>query len=136
MTGSNTPNTPAGAASSVPAVSEAESPVPASSDRDHAVGARRHPWPGLPHETSADLSPTRHRYQHGLSDLIAFMINHYNSEALSALPDAPVIDDGYREPRTRRPVRGSLAASLNAAASAACRWADRLDPDRGSARPT
>lgn len=64
-----------------------------------------------------------------MSDLIAFMINRYNAEARSALPNAPVIEDGYRK-RRGRPLRGLLAATLSTAASAACRWADRLDPNR------
>lgn len=58
------------------------------------------------------------------------------SEALSARPDAPVVDDGYAAKpapvaAAPRGVRRSLAATLRAAAKVERRWADRLDPACG-----
>jgi hypothetical protein len=67
-----------------------------------------------------------------MSDYIALTINRTAEASLaqSALPGAPVVDDGFRERPARavRPVRRSLAATLRAAASAERRWADRIDP--------
>jgi hypothetical protein len=64
-----------------------------------------------------------------MSDYIALTINRTSEGSLaqSALPGAPVVDDGLRV-RPVRPVRRSLAATLRAAASAERRWADRIDP--------
>jgi hypothetical protein len=63
-----------------------------------------------------------------MSDYIALTaVRLASSEALSARPDAPVVDDGYVE-RPARQVRRSLAATLRTVASVERRWADRLDP--------
>jgi hypothetical protein len=67
-----------------------------------------------------------------MSDHLALTtIRHHRSEAASALPGAPVVDDGWRPAPATRPVRRSLAATLRAAASVEHRWADRLDPACG-----
>ena len=69
-----------------------------------------------------------------MSDYIALTAVHLaGSEARSARPDAPVVDDGYTErpDRGTRPVRRSLAATLRSVASVERRWADRLDPACG-----
>lgn len=69
-----------------------------------------------------------------MSDYLALTtIRHHRSEAASALPGAPVVDDGWRPAplATARPVRRSVAATLRAAASVERRWADRLDPACG-----
>jgi len=66
-----------------------------------------------------------------MSDHIALTAVHLaGSEARSARPDAPVVDDGYAE-RPARPVRRSLATTLRTVASVERRWADRLDPVTG-----
>lgn len=64
-----------------------------------------------------------------MSDYIALVINRIPESTLaqSALPNAPVVDDGFRV-RPARPVRRSLAATLRAAATVERRWAERLDP--------
>lgn len=79
-------------------------------------------------------SPHR-RHQRGTSDLMAYVVGYFNTEALSALPDAPVVDDGYRAGRSGT-VRRSLASTLRAAAATAARWAHRLDPARGAEAPS
>lgn len=70
-----------------------------------------------------------------MSDYLALAINSRGKDGLaqSALPDAPVVDDGRAERpvRTTRPVRRSLAATLRSAARVERRWADRLDPACG-----
>lgn len=71
-----------------------------------------------------------------MSDYIALTtIRNGSWEATSALPDAPVVDDGYEATpataATPRPVRRSLAATLRAVARVERRWADRLDPACG-----
>jgi len=67
-----------------------------------------------------------------MSDYIALTINRTTegSLALSARPDAPVVDDGFHASPARvgRPVRRSLAATLRAAARVEHRWAERIDP--------
>lgn len=80
-----------------------------------------------------DSSP-RGRHERGMSDLMAYVVGYFNTEALSALPDAPVVDDSYRAGRTGK-VRRSLASTLSAAAATAARWAHRLDPARGPGTP-
>ena len=50
------------------------------------------------------------------------------SDARSALPNAPVVDDGYTPRPTRQVMRQSLAATLRSAAAVEHRWANRLDP--------
>ncbi|HET8768983.1 hypothetical protein RKE38_12720 [Phycicoccus sp. M110.8] len=66
-----------------------------------------------------------------MSDYLALTTIRLNgSEATSALPGAPVVDDGWHPApvAAARPVRRSVAATLRAAASVERRWADRLDP--------
>jgi len=64
-----------------------------------------------------------------MSDYIALSIIRGNaSEAQSAQPGAPVVDDGYSPRPARRPVRRSLASTLRSVASVEHRLADRLDP--------
>jgi hypothetical protein len=66
-----------------------------------------------------------------MSEYIALTAVHLaGSEARSARPDAPVVDDG-RAHRAARPVRRSLASTLRTVASVERRWADRLDPVTG-----
>jgi hypothetical protein len=64
-----------------------------------------------------------------MNDFIALSITRMAgaSEARSALPQAPVVDDGYT-PRPAQVVRRSLAATLRTAAAVEHRWANRLDP--------
>ncbi|QGN57823.1 hypothetical protein [Nostocoides sp. HKS02] len=65
-----------------------------------------------------------------MNDFIALSITRSigdASEARSALPHAPVVDDGYA-PRPARAVRRSLATTLRTAAAVEHRWANRLDP--------
>ena len=64
-----------------------------------------------------------------MSDYLALTINRTTEGSLaqSALPNAAVVDDGFRA-RPARPVRRSLAATLRAAARAEHRWAERIDP--------
>jgi hypothetical protein len=52
------------------------------------------------------------------------------SDALSAQPWAPVVDD-----RPRRRARAAAAATLRSAASVEHRWAERLDPAVRRAAP-
>jgi hypothetical protein len=65
-----------------------------------------------------------------MSDYIALTINSNAGAALaqSALPDAPVIDDGHSQRPARRPVRRSLATTLRSVAAVERRLADVLDP--------
>ena len=66
-----------------------------------------------------------------MNDFIALSITRTignASEARSALPDAPVVDDGYTPRPAGQVVRRSLATTLRTAAAAEHRWANRLDP--------
>lgn len=63
-----------------------------------------------------------------MNDLIALhIVTSSTSEARSARPGAPVVDDATTRP-SRQLVRRALVATLRAAATAERRWADRLDP--------
>lgn len=64
-----------------------------------------------------------------MNDFIALSITRMAGagEAQSALPQAPVVDDGYA-PGPPRVVRRSLASTLRTAAAVEHRWANRLDP--------
>lgn len=64
-----------------------------------------------------------------MNDLVALSINRssHGGLAQSALPDAPVVEDGPAG-RPARPVRRLLATALRATASTERRWAERLDP--------
>ncbi|MBM6400797.1 hypothetical protein [Phycicoccus sonneratiae] len=77
-----------------------------------------------------------------MQDHIALtIIRRADSDALSARPDAPVVDDGRahltgrREVPTAAPGRRALAAALRRAAAVERRWADRIDPVRRPATP-
>ena len=61
-----------------------------------------------------------------MSDYIALSIIRGSVEAGSALPGAPVVDDGSRP--ARQSVRRSIATTLRSAATIERRLADRLDP--------
>jgi hypothetical protein len=65
-----------------------------------------------------------------LNDFIALSIIRKTGADLpqSALPQAPVTDDGYTPRPVRQGVRRSLATTLRTTASLERRWADRLDP--------
>jgi hypothetical protein len=63
-----------------------------------------------------------------MSDYIALSIIRGSVEAGSALPGAPVVDDGLGSRPVRRSVRRSLATTLRSAATVERRLADRLDP--------
>jgi hypothetical protein len=64
-----------------------------------------------------------------MSDYVALpAVRSAAQDVLSARPDAPVVDDGWRPRPARRTVRRSLATTLRTAAQAERRWADRLDP--------
>ncbi|HEV7196620.1 MAG TPA: hypothetical protein VGN19_11825 [Pedococcus sp.] len=66
-----------------------------------------------------------------MNDFIALSIIRTISgatDAQSALPNAPVVDDGFTPRPARQVMRHSLAATLRSAAAVEHRWANRLDP--------
>ena len=50
------------------------------------------------------------------------------NDAQSALPNAPVVDDGFHPRPAGQVVRRSIATTLRSAAAVEHRWANRLDP--------
>jgi hypothetical protein len=67
-----------------------------------------------------------------MNDFIALSIIRTHpgatTPAQSALPNAPVVDDGVTARPAGRVVRRSVATTLRSAASLEHRWANRLDP--------
>jgi hypothetical protein len=64
-----------------------------------------------------------------MNDFVALsVIRGQASEARSARPDAPVVDDAAAVRRSSGSLRRSLAATLRSAAVVEHRLADRLDP--------
>jgi hypothetical protein len=66
-----------------------------------------------------------------MNDFIALSIIRTHpvaAPAQSALPNAPVVDDGVTARPAGRVVRRSVATTLRSAASLEHRWANRLDP--------